>query len=69
MNYGQILKLQKLWVMKIWVNFWKMKYMGNVDVGKVLKSLPIIVKNIWLNILPMPKGHRSSPLVHCCSLR
>ena len=28
--------------------------MGNVDKGKNLKTLPIMVINIWVNILPIP---------------
>ena len=40
---GKILKFKKLWVMEIWVNFEKSKNMGNVDMGKILKTLPIMV--------------------------
>ena len=40
--------------MEIWVNFEKSKNMGNVDMGKNLKTLPIMVINILVNILPMP---------------
>ena len=29
--------------MEIWVNFEKSKNMGNVDMGKILKTLPIMV--------------------------
>ena len=30
--------------------------MGNVDMGKYLKTLPIMVINIWVNFLPMAEG-------------
>ena len=47
--------------MQIWVNFWISKYMGNVGMGKFLKTLPIMVFNIWVNILPMGLARDSGP--------
>ena len=35
--------------------------MDNVDMGKNLKTLPIMVINIWVNILPMALLRRVPP--------
>ena len=37
--------------------------MGNVDMGKNLKTLPIMVINIWVNILPMIASNSESESV------
>ena len=50
---GNFSSFQNLWVIEIWVKLCKGKYMGNVGMGKFLKTLPIQYVNIWVNILPM----------------
>ena len=40
---GKFSNFKKLWVMEIWLKFCKSKYMGNVTMGKFLKTLPITV--------------------------